>query len=90
MTTTSSKGTTALNRIVLHMEDPDASTRLYAAAALQNVVLDEALALAAVEEGAVRASERLLKGMVTPAGVPNAQDSIDSSIIMMGVVIDSE
>ena len=68
-------GTTALNRIVLHMEDPLPATRLYAVAALQNIVVDEALALAAIEEGAVRAIERVLKGMTPPSRPPMTEDA---------------
>jgi hypothetical protein len=68
-------GTAALNRIVMHMEDPVPATRLYAVAALQNIVVDEALALAAIEEGAVRAIERVVKGMQPPSRPPNAEDA---------------
>ena len=72
----------ALNRIAMLVEDPDPSTRLYAVGAMQNIVVDEALALAAVEEGAVRAIERVLRDMPAPPAheVPGPDDSAEANI----------
>ena len=69
-----------LNRLVLHVEDPDTSTRLYALAALQNIVTEQALALAAIEEGACRAIERVLDGIEPPVAVPEPDGSADANI----------